>query len=173
MDKRIDGFTLISARDGMKLYSYKPTIFHPLFKEFAPMLENRRLRFFRNYFRPGKYSVYYLEENEELVGMCVVTPGGKGLKLKSTKDDIILGPYYIRPEHRGKGYCKTLLQWVLDIYPGYNYVYAIISNSNIASQRGARAAGLKPYRYVRLRSPLRMHESCEESASTHTIFRSA
>ena len=41
MDKRIDGLTLVSERDGMKLYTYKPTIFHPLLKEFAPMLENR------------------------------------------------------------------------------------------------------------------------------------
>lgn len=173
MGKKTDGLTLISARDGMKLYFYKPTIFHPLLKEFAPMLKNRRLRFLRNYFRPGKYSVYYLEVNEELVGMCVVTPGGPGLKLKCTKEDIVLGPDYIKPEQRGKGYAKTLLRWVLEMHPKYDYAYAIVSNSNKASQRSAIAAGLKPIKYVRLRGLLRVHESCEESASTHIIFRSA
>lgn len=173
MDKRIDGLTLVSERDGMKLYTYKPTIFHPLLKEFAPMLENRRLRFLRNYFRPGRYIVYYMESNEELVGMCVVTPGGPGLKLKSTKNDIVLGPDYIKPEQRGKGYSKILIRWVLEVHPKFDYAYAIISNSNIASQRGAIAAGLKPYMYVRLRGLMKVHESCEKSASTHMILRSA
>ena len=170
MSKRNDKLTLLSERDGLKLYSYKPTIMHPLLKEFAPMLENRRLRFLRNYFRPGKYIVYYLEANEELVGMCVVTPGGPGLKLKCAKDDIVLGPYYIRPEQRGKGYGKILLRWVLDIHPEYNYAYVLISNNNLPSLRSVMAVGAEPYQQIRLRGRMRTHEICEEN-STHTIFR--
>lgn len=170
MSKRNDKLTLLSERDGLKLYSYKPTIMHPLLKEFAPMLENRRLRFLRNYFRPGKYIVYYLEANEELVGMCVVTPGGPGLKLKCAKDDIVLGPYYIRPEQRGKGYGKILLRWVLEMHPRFECAYALISNQNTASLRCVTTVGFEPYQQIRLRGLMKTHEACKENP-THTIVR--
>ena len=170
MGKRNDRLTLLSERDGMKLYSYKPTIMHPLLKEFAPMLKNRRLRFLRNYFRPGKYTVYYLEDREELVGMCVVTPGGPGLKLKCAKDDIVMGPYYVRPEKRGKGYSKILLRWVLEMHPRFECAYALISNQNTASLRCVTAVGFEPYQQIRLRGLMKTHEACKENP-THTIFR--
>ena len=170
--KRKDGLTLLAERDGLKLYSYKPTVLRPMLKEFAPMLKNRRLRLLRNYFRPGKYTVYYLGTGEDLIGMCVVTPGGPGLKLKCNRDDIVLGPDYIRPEYRGKGYARNLMKWVMEMHTGYRHVYGLISNDNIPSQKSAMAAGLQPYQYIRLRGPLRVHEICSKDVSTHTIYRS-
>lgn len=61
----------------------------------------------------GGYKVYYLVIDGHIVGYSVVTPGGRRLKM-STKDDIVIGPYYIAPKYRGRGYATKMIQMTLN-----------------------------------------------------------
>ena len=54
----------------------------------------RRVRFLLEYLQVGHYLVYYLADQDDVVGHCVVVPGGRRLRFTTIKD-IVLGPYYI------------------------------------------------------------------------------
>ena len=76
-----------------------------------------------------------------LVGHCVVVPGGRRLTI-STKDDIVVGPYFVAPEHMGKGYAKELVRMTLQRC-SYNYKNAFdwIHKDNHASIKTSEACG--------------------------------
>ena len=116
-----------------EIYEYCPTIIKPLAINFEPMRFVRRIRFLKSFFGKGKYKVYYLKVNGEFVGHCVIQPGGKRLKC-STEHDIVIGPYFIKKESRGKGYSVPLVKLSLDncSYP-FIYAYDWIEKTNQAS----------------------------------------
>lgn len=85
--------------------------------------------------------VYYLAVHEILVGHCIIAPGSRRLK-RSTKQDIVVGPYLIEQNQRRKGYSKPLVQLSLE-YCSYEYdsVYAYIAKDNIASIKTIESCG--------------------------------
>ena len=126
------------------LYEYRPTLFRPLLVNYLPLTFTRRCRYMYEYLHRGGYRVYYLSQNDTAVGFCVVTPGGRQLK-QSSKEDIVLGPYYVAAQERGKGYSKTLIRMVLDHYPkGYHGAFDWILRSNEASIRTTVGCGFQP-----------------------------
>ena len=110
--------TLIGKSNQYSLHEYRPTLVHPLAIDFEPLRIVRRFRFWFEILMGG-YRVYYLAVDGEFVGYCVVTPGGRRLSV-STKKDIVLGPYFVSPKHRGKGYATECL----------NYASAIAQKEN-------------------------------------------
>ena len=131
-------------RDGdMALYSYTPTICRPLYVHFEHMTLSRRVRLLLERLGRNSYVVLYLEVEGALVGHCVVAPGGRRLG-RSTENDIVLGPYFIDPSHRGKGYAKILVQWTLH-KAGLTYkrAYDYIKKNNHASRKATLACGFK------------------------------
>lgn len=132
--------TQVGKEDKFTLYEYEPTIFKPLAINFEKLRLIRRFRFYYELYRGG-YKVYYLADGNTLVGHCVVTPGGRRLPV-STKADIVLGPYYISPEHRGKGYAKILVRMTLK-HCTYKYqsAYDWIHDDNYASIKTSEACG--------------------------------
>lgn len=131
---------LVNKEDTFSLYEYNPTAIRPLLVPFEPLRMIRRLRFWKEMLSGG-YRVYYLVDGDTLVGHCVVAPGGRRLSI-STKDDIVLGPYFIAPEHRGKGYAKILVRMTLQNC-AYNYKYAFdwIHKDNYASIKTTEGCG--------------------------------
>lgn len=125
----------------IKLYEYKPSLIKPLFINFEKMSIVRRVRFLKEYCAPGHYRVYYLSINNELVGHCVVTPGGRRLKCSSDKD-IVIGPYFIKKSERRKGYSERIIRLTLQ-YCSYDYNYAFdwIHKNNIASIKATERCG--------------------------------
>lgn len=103
----------------------------------------RYFRFSYELFKGG-YKVYYLFDGDTLVGHCVVTPGGRRLSV-STKNDIVLGPYFISPQFRGRGYAKVLVKMTLQNC-SYNYKNAFdwIHEHNYASIKVSEACGFIP-----------------------------
>ncbi|MGN0234616.1 MAG: GNAT family N-acetyltransferase [Bacteroidaceae bacterium] len=129
------------AREGkLSLYEYSPTFIKPLAIDFEKMKCVRRFRFWYELLKGG-YKVYYLADGDTLVGHCVVTQGGRRLSV-SSKDDIVLGPYFTVPEHRGKGYGKVIVRLTLQ-HCTYDYkcAYDWIHERNIASIKTSEACG--------------------------------
>lgn len=145
----------IYEKQGFQLLEYNPSLFHPLYMDFEPMRFVRRMRFMTEYFRKGKYKVYYLKVDDKLVGHCVVTPGGRRLKC-STKNDVVLGPYFIQENERGKGYSKKLISLVLK-HCSYDYLnaYDWVDKKNIASRRASESCGFLPVAELDVKMPFR------------------
>ena len=122
------------------MYEYRPTVFRPLLVPFEPLMMIRRLRFLKEMLS-GEYREYYLADGDMLVGYCVVAPGGRRLTI-STKYDVVLGPYFVAPEHRGNGYAKVLVRMALQNC-SYNYrnAYDWIHKENYASIKTTEACG--------------------------------
>lgn len=102
---------LITVEGRYSIYEYIPTYISPLAVVFEKFKLVRRIRFWSELLKGG-YKVYYLVDGDVLVGHCVVTPGGRRLNA-STKEDIVLGPYFVDSEFRGKGYAKVLVSMTL------------------------------------------------------------
>ena len=133
-------FVLVGKDNIYSLYEYKPTILHPLAIDFEPMRIVRRFRFWFELLIGG-YRVYYLADGDTIVAHCVVTPGGRRLTV-STEDDIVLGPYYVDTQFRGRGYAKVLVSMTLK-YSTYDYKYPFdwIHDTNIPSIKTSEACG--------------------------------
>lgn len=125
--------------DGYRLLEYNPSLLKPLYKNFEPMGMVRRIRFLLEYLGRNHYRVFYLEKDGDLIGHCVVAPGGRRLKC-STSDDIVLGPYYIRKEERGRGYSVKLIGMVLE-NTDYRYAFDWVEKKNIASCKASERCG--------------------------------
>lgn len=132
---------LYEDKDGMALYEYSPTAFAPLYCNFEPLRFVRRIRLLDEYFRRGRYKVYYLAFKGRLVGYTVLAPGGRRLSF-STAADLVAGPMFVAPECRGRGYNALLHSLSLPrcAYP-YEYVYCWIDKSNVASLRSIQKQG--------------------------------
>lgn len=130
----------VADMNDLSLYEFMPS----LFQQLAVPLENislvRKTRLFLEYLRGG-YKVYYLVKGDLILGYCVVTPGGRRLK-RTTKRDVVIGPYYICPEYRGKGYSKILVELSLK-HCSYIYdnAYDWIHESNIPSIKCMESCG--------------------------------
>ena len=133
--------SLIYTEGDISLYIYYPTPFSPLYCHFEKMTLSRRVRLLIEYLSKGCYKVFYLVSGDELIGYCVVAPGNRRLKLSSEKD-IVLGPYFIDPTFRGKGYAKTLIRLILKCGGlKYRYAYDYINKTNIPSIKATLACG--------------------------------
>lgn len=135
--------TLIGINDNAILYEFNPTILSLLPIPMEKLTIIRRVRFIYEYLCGG-YKVYYLQVDRKYIGYCVVTPGGRRLKCTS-KNDIVIGPYYIMPEFRGNGYAKTLIMMTLSFCTyRFNHVYCWISKTNIPSIKTVESCGMNP-----------------------------
>ena len=144
---------LVVEKNNLRLLEYDPTLFHLLYVDFEPMRFIRRARLITELLRKVRYKVYYLEACGQLVGHCVVTPGGRRLKC-STGDDIVLGPYYVKESERGKGYSTKLISMVLE-YCSFKNAYDWVDKKNIASRRASEACGFVPVAELNVKKPFR------------------
>lgn len=135
------GLNLLYTEGDKSFYSYTPTVFRPLYTHFEPMTISRRVRLLLERLGKNSYKVFYLEVSGVLVGHCVVAPGGRRLG-RSTERDIVLGPYFVDPSHRGKGYAKDLIQWSLHKSGlQYDLAYDYIKKDNHPSRKATLACG--------------------------------
>lgn len=129
----------------------------------------RRVRFVLEYLHKTHYRVYYLVVAGEAVGYCVVAPGGRRLKC-STENDIVIGPYYIHPAYRGKGYAKELLRLTLR-FCGFDYEYAYdwIAKNNELSIRTTLSCGFE--KYMELDITRVMRKLIITNTGEHSVYR--
>ena len=134
---------LVGYENYAQLYEFKPSIFSFLAFPMDKLTMIRRFRFLYEYLSGG-YKVYYLKIENQFVGYCLVTPGGRRLKC-STKKDIVIGPYFILPEFRGKGYAKILIRMTFTYCTyHFNNIFCWIHTTNIPSIKTVVACGMNP-----------------------------
>ena len=151
------------------LYEYLPSLFRPLLVNFEPMSFVRRCRYLLEYMHRGHYRVYYLADHDTAVGFCVVVPGGRKLKL-SSREDIVLGPYFVAKSERGKGYSKTLIRAVLEHYPKqYRWAFDWILNTNEPSKRASESCGFRPVASLNITGLMRTPVVVENGM--YTVYR--
>ena len=166
VDKRI---TLIRNTGDFSFYLYRPTPFRLLQHHFEKMTFSRRVRLLLEYFAKGKYNVFYLAKDGVPVGYCVVAPGNRRLK-RSSAEDIVLGPYFVDPAFRGKGYAKILIGSVLhDAGLTYCYAYDYIKKDNLPSIKASLACGFELCGELDIEGFL--HQLIERSRGAYNIYR--
>ncbi len=127
------------------LYEFKPNLIELFYGNEYPYNNGfrQKARFYMEYLE-NRFIVYYLvDDNNQIVGLCEVHPGGKGRYVMLTDDDLIVGPYVIRDAFRGKGYAIVLLSAVLNVIPKGKSVYDWIQKDNIASRKTTEHVGGK------------------------------
>jgi RimJ/RimL family protein N-acetyltransferase len=127
-----------------KLYEYKPRILCLKKYKLQKISALTWLRYVLDFLRKGSYFIYYLEYKNQIIGECMIKPGGGRFTFSRETDIIIGGPYYIVPEQRGKGFSEILIRMSLDNCKyKWNFAYDYIKKENLASIRVTEKCGFK------------------------------
>lgn len=127
--------------DGIQYYLYKPSLFK-LYQSCynigeVPPYFNRtihRVRMIRELFK-SHYRVVYMYKNKDVLGHLVVARGGSRIAI-STKKDIVIGPIWVVPSQRSKGFASEGIKFILnEMMIDYNYAYEYIEKDNTPSIR--------------------------------------
>lgn len=138
----LDTMPLVCEWDGLRLLRYEPTFLRPFFVDMEPTTLMRRFRFWLDL--AYGYSVYYLARDRELLGYCTVTSGRNPRFWFAAPADVVVGPYFIAPSHRNRGYSTQLLSAVLQRagFP-WQKAWLYILNDNAPSIRVAQKNGAR------------------------------
>ena len=132
---------------GEGIYEYKPTLLHPFLYNMEPLSLQRRVRFFLEWLKG--YKVFYLVVNEEIVAYSVVSRGGGRYGFASRKD-IVVGPYFVKEEHRGNRFSEVLVSGLLhNDNIDYDYAYDWIRYDNVPSIKCAERVVSTQFRAIK------------------------
>lgn len=136
------------SKEGFVFYKYHPTVFKPFWKNLEPLTLLKRVRFFVDAIYG--YSVYYMAIDKEIIGYCTITSGKNKRYFFARKNDILIGPYFVKEEHRGHGYAKLMVRSVItDIHKNWQNGYLYIKRSNASSIAVAKSIGAEFLFYSR------------------------
>jgi len=97
----------------------------------------------------GGYKVYYMSVGDTIVGHLVVTSGG-GRVVQSSKNDIVIGPIWVAPSHRKKGYASAGIAAILhSLGMQYKSAFEFIAPENTPSIRSAEKNDFVKQGYAR------------------------
>jgi len=132
----------VYEKNGFSYYEYKPTIFKPFYIEMETYSFRERIRFLLSYF--VGYKVYYMMEGTKYIGYCVIEKSGNRRYKFIEKNDIIVGPIFIKEEFRGRNLAGILNHVVLDdLGLKYNYAWNYVDKLNSKSIKAAPKAGFE------------------------------
>ena len=133
MSKKI--LECVYSNEEFQILKYKPSLTQLFYIDMEPMTLKRRIRFMVDYIYG--YSVYYLKKcggGTEIIGYCTVTSGKNPRFWFAKSDDIIIGPYYVNPKERGKGYATKMVDAVINHSKlEWKTGYVVIRNNNPSS----------------------------------------
>jgi len=158
----------VFEQDFYEYYKYSPTLFKPFYVNLEKLTFKRRIRLIFAFF--VGYSVYYLAKNGEFIGYCLVQSGKDRRYKFATDKDIIVGPYFIKEEHRGKKLSIELLNYVLkesELY--FDKAYDYIHKENIPSIKASKAVGFQYMSDANITRYTRRLKLCENNGQ-YKIF---
>lgn len=160
----------ITAIEEYEFYEFTPTIFRLFLTNFEKLKLKRRIRYSIEFIRG--YKIYYMFYKEDIVGYCMVARGG-GYRLKFTDyNDIIIGPYFITKEFRGKGNSIVLLNTILaDLGLKYKYAYDYIQKNNIPSIKASERVGFKFFSNAEISKFLRSIRLSDSQQGEFVVYR--
>lgn len=133
----------INSFEDVDYFLFKPRLFRCYFSGYSAYQKSTILHTIRMMIEllDGGYRVYYMALGNEIVGYGVVASGGRRLKC-SDKKDVVLGPLWVCPEHRGKGLASKLVHTLLNnLGIKYKSAYEYIAKTNTASIKVAEKNG--------------------------------
>src|SRR5690625_4785811 len=128
----------------LTFYEYTPSAFKPFYINIEPLTFKRRIRLFFAYF--SGFKVFYLKEKDNFIGYCLVQSGKDKRYEFATQDDIMVGPYFIHEDYRGRKLSITLLEYILkksDIK--FKHAYDYTQKDNLPSIKASDAVGFSYY----------------------------
>ena len=162
----------IFEKDNIKIEEYTPTVFQPLYKKIDNMYFNKWIRFIIVSLSGGK--IYYLSEDSNVVGYCMIVKGKSYRYLFAKKNDIIVGPIYLSQKYRGKGYARLLLEQSLKYYNkkyGFGNAFAYIWRTNIASNKIFLRIGFKIIAQIEVKKYSRKVVISNKSKMDYQLFQ--
>ncbi len=135
----------IKAFEDYKIYKYNPSWYN-LFGNYYP--EKKSIRRIARFMLalPKGYNIYSLIKDNIPVGYCVIQNGESNRYNFTTKNDIVVGPYYITPNNQGKSLGTKMVKCVLEYNKGnYDNAYAYIKKNNIPSIKICKKNGFTIY----------------------------
>lgn len=160
----------VYREDTFSIYEYRPTLFRPFYIKLEPLTFRRRIRFILAYF--SGFKVYYLKEDDVIVGYCIVQSGKDRRYSFATQDDIIVGPYFIDEKYRGRKLSIFLLNFVLK-KSGIKFknAYDYIHKDNIPSIKASKAVGFTYYSDAKVSRYLRSITLYPQNKGDFVILR--
>ncbi|UJL45815.1 hypothetical protein KFZ58_15735 [Virgibacillus sp. NKC19-16] len=151
-------------------YEFIPSLTNLFYKDLEKLTLRKRIRFTLELF--SSYKIFYMCEDNEIIGYCLVSRGG-GFRFKFTsREDIIVGPYYIIGSSRGQGKSKVLVQDVLNgLNLTYKNAYDYIRKDNIPSIKATENAGFKLLSNAKISKILRRVELCESNNGDFLVYK--
>lgn len=160
----------VYQEENFTFYEYTPTLFKPFYINLEPLTLRRRIRLFLAYF--SGFKVYYLKENNQFVGYCLVQSGKDKRYNFANKDDIMVGPYFIDEKFRGRKLSVVLLNFVLNKAGiKFNNAYDYIHKGNIPSIKASEAVGFTYYSDANVSRYLRTITLCPPKKGDFVILR--
>lgn len=106
---------------------------------------------------------------DSIVAYCTVTSGENPRYFFAKKNDIIIGPYFTKPEHRGNGIAGTLVRTVaMELETNWNNAYAYIWKTKKASRKIMESMGGELVMYVHNN---KMHRLVESVTGEYAVYR--
>lgn len=161
----------VHQENELSFYRYKPSIFKPFYKNLETLSLRRRVRLLLAYFYG--YEVYYIKLGDDYAGYCLVQNGrDRRYNMFATEKDIIVGPYFISENHRGKRLSIILLEYVLkksrlDFKNAYDYIH----KDNIPSIRASESVGFEYYSDANISTLLRSIELAKRDEGEYIVFK--
>ena len=115
--------------------------------------------------------MYYLEKEAVIVAYSVVSRGG-GRYGFATRKDIVVGPYFVKEEHRGKKYSEILVSELLQNDKiVYDYAYDWIRYDNIPSIKCTERVGFVKIGTLEMKPPFRRLKVCTDHLGDYYLFK--
>ncbi|MFG6121503.1 hypothetical protein [Thalassobacillus sp. B23F22_16] len=160
----------VFEKNGLIYYEYNPSITKPFYKDLEPLTLKRRVRLLLAYLTG--YKVFYIADKNNLIGYCLVQ-NGKDKRYKfSTKKDIIVGPYFVHEDYRGRKLSIVLLDYILNTSGiEFKFAYDYIHKDNIPSIKASEAVGFQYLSDAHITKLLRSIKLCDKGKGDYIILK--
>lgn len=150
---------------------YKTTLTNFYIKGIDNMYFQKKVRFLLNHLSGG--GIYYLEEKHtgDIVGYCMISFGKSFHCNYANKDDITLGPIYLKQEHRGKRLSIILLSEVIKLHGNNKNAYAYIHRVNKQSNALFSRVGFVPVENVSIAKLSRKVSVTSQKDTDYILYR--
>lgn len=126
---------MANIQDNLQIKRYVPTLSSLFPSPLRNLNFHEKIRFLEMFFHG--YVIYILKKGDKDIGYCVLARGGSFRYPFASRNDLIIGPYYIDPAERGKKYSIPLINYSLNdsYYKNSKTYYAFVQRNNFASIR--------------------------------------
>ena len=152
---------------GFSFFVYRPRLTRLFLVNYQEMYLKKTVRFILSMIRGSV--IIYMKKDDEIVGYCLLEPG-EGRYPDISGNDVVISPYVIKEDQRGKGYGTVLLSAVKDIIHNEKKIYAMVKKDNIPSVRAMEKAGYSKIAFADIHGFLRRYSFNSSDESKFYVY---